>query len=441
MQVSVESIGGLQKRITVQVPSKEIEDEVTSRLKSLVSKVKIDGFRPGRVPYKVVQQRYDGQVRQEVLESVIQKTFYQALSQEKLRPAGGPDIKPQNVHPGQNFEYSATFEVYPEIELAPLDGLNLEKTVVEIQPADVDKMMEKLRVQQVTWQEVDRGGQEEDQLTLNFVGKIDGQPFEGGKAESHPIVLGSQTMIKGFEEQLIGMKKEEKKSIEVPFPEDYWKAELAGKPAVFDVEVIKVAEPILPDLDDEFAKKLGVSEGGIEALREDVKKNMALELDKKLHAINKEAVMNLLLEQNQIELPESLVKQEIQTIKQQSHAHHHHDHDHNHDHDHDHDHKVDDATIEQARKRVTLGILVGEVISKNDISVNSESCQKRVDDILQNIASSYDEPQKLIDAYKNSQEMMEKIRSLALEEEVVDFLMTSMNVTEKSVSFDEVMDS
>lgn len=429
MQVSVESIGGLQKRMTVQVPSNEIEQEVASRLKSLVSKVKIDGFRPGKVPYKVVKQRYDGQVRQEVLESVIQKTFYEALNQEKLRPAGGPDIKPGG-NSGENFEYSATFEVYPEIELKSLEGLDFEKTVVEIEDNDVSKMLEKLRVQRVTWQDVERGAKEEDQVTINFAGKIDGELFEGGQAENHPLVLGSNTMIKGFEEQLSGVRQGDKKSIEVAFPDDYWKAELAGKPAVFDVAVVKVAEPVLPELDDAFAKTLGVSEGGIQKLTEDVARNMRQELDKKLHTINKDAVMDLLMSQNPVELPKSLIDREAETIKQQYQQS---------DSQFAHMDLPQDLIAEQAVKRVTLGILVGEVISKNNLSIDSDACKVRIDALLENIASSYDEPEKLLAAYRGNREMMERIQSLALEEEVVELLMSSMNVREKTAGFDEIM--
>jgi len=431
MQISVESLGGLQKRLTIEVPSDEIEQEVTSKLKSLVAQVKVDGFRRGKVPFKVIQQRYDVQVRQEVLESVIQKSYFQALNQEKLRPAGGPDIKPgENNKPGENFEFSATFEVYPEVNLNSCEGEDFEKITVEITENDINKLLEKLQVQRVTWNSVDRGAQEEDQVILNFEGKIEGEVFEGGKADNHALVLGSNTMIAGFEEQLTGLTVGDKKIIKVSFPDDYWKAELAAKPAEFDIEIIKVSEPVLPEINDAFAEELGVADGGIEKLKQDVRGNMEMELDQKLRSQLKDSVLGLLIKKNEIDLPKSLIEHEVNALKQQ--------------------YKQNapnlaenqlplDEIEDQAKSRVSLGLLIAEVISKNDISANSDSCKARMDAILSNIASTYDDPETLISQYRNNKEAMQSIQSLALEDEVVDHLLSAMNVTEKSASFDEIM--
>jgi len=432
MQVSVESMGGLQKRLTVQVPSGEIDEQVDTKLRSLSFQVKVDGFRKGKVPFKVMQQRFDSQVRQEVLEEVIQKTYYEALSQEKLRPAGKPNIEPSKNKEG-DFEYSATFEIYPEIELNSCEGEAFEKVTAKIQATDVAKTLEKLQVARVTWKAVERKAKLEDQVVIDFEGKIEGELLEGGQADNHPLVLGSGTMIPGFEDQLVGVVTDEKKTLELSFPDDYAKKELAAKAVSFAIEVKSVSEPVLPELDDEFAKSLGVPDGGIDTLRNEVKDNMQLELDKKLKSMLKESVLDVLISKNEIDLPKSLVEQETNALMQQY---------------------IQsmqnspelasnqfpiDQLADQAKKRVTLGLLLGEVISKNNISADSESGKARMDAILNDIASTYDDPAKVIAEYREKKEAMDGIRSMVLEDEVVDHLLSSMNVSEKSSSFDEVM--
>ena len=429
MQVSVETTGGLERKITVQVPAERVEGEITSRLRDLARRVRMDGFRPGKVPFKVVQRQYDGQVRSEVVGDVMQQTLQEALIQEKLNPAGGPTIEPKNLTPGEALEYSATFEVYPEIELASFDSAAIERPVAEVTDADVDAMLEKLRVQRVTWDTVERAAKEEDQVTISFEGTIDGEPFNGGKADNVPVVLGAGRFIEGFETQLVGAKAGDQRTVEVDFPQDYAGKDVAGKHAVFAVNVIAVSEPKLPEIDDEFARSFGITDGGIEALRRDVRANMQRELDDAIRSRVKQQVMDALLDLNKIDLPKALVEEEIdrllkQTSEQQPEA-------------------MRNLNLprelfqEQANRRVSLGLLIGEVIRKNEIKLDAE----RVRTTLENFAETYEDPQEVISAYRKNRSLMREIEGHVIEEQVVDLLLGQARVTDKAMSFDELVNA
>jgi len=429
MQVSVETTDGLERKITVQVPAERVEGEITSRLRDLARRVRMDGFRPGKVPFKVVQRQYDGQVRSEVVGDVMQQTLQEALIQEKLNPAGGPKIEPKNLTPGEALEYSATFEVYPEIELAAFGSAAIERPAAEVTDADVDAMLEKLRVQRVTWDTVERAAKEEDQVTISFEGTIDGEPFNGGKADNVPVVLGAGRFIEGFETQLAGAKAGDQRTVEVDFPEDYAGKDVAGKHAVFAVNVITVSEPILPEIDDEFARSFGITDGGIEALRRDVRANMQRELDDAIRSRVKQQVMDALLDLNKIELPKALVEEEIdrllkQTSEQQPEA-------------------MRNLNLprelfqEQANRRVSLGLLIGEVIRKNEIKLDAE----RVRTTLENFAETYEDPQEVITTYRKNRSLMREIEGHVIEEQVVDLLLGQAQVTDKAMSFDELVNA
>ncbi len=427
MQVSVEQTGSLERKLTVQVPAERVEDEVTNRLRNLARRVRMDGFRPGKVPFKVVQKRYDGQVRGEVLSDLVQQTLTEALRQENLQPAGGPRIEPKQMEPGQALEYSAVFEVYPQIELASLENAEVEKPAAQVTDADVDKMLEKLRTQRATWDAVDRDAREGDQVMVNFEGTIDGEAFSGGKGEQVPIVLGAGSMIEGFEAQLVGAKSGDHRTVEVRFPDDYRAQEVAGKDAKFEVDVVTVSEPVLPELDDDFARAFGVAEGGADALRTEVRGNMERELAQKLRSKTKEQVLERLREANDIEIPKALVDEEITRLMAQATG--------------KRPEELKGLNLprevfeDRARQRVALGLLIGEVIKTNEVQLDAE----RVRETLDRVASSYEDPEEVKQAYRKNPSLRNDLEAHVMEDQVVDLLLGQMKIKEKQLAFDEVM--
>jgi len=428
MQVSVESISTLGRKITVQVPAARVDDAVDKKLKDLSHTVRLDGFRPGKVPMSVVKKKFSGQVRQEVMGEVLQTTLYEAINQENLKPAEGPKVDTVNMDPGKDLEYSASFDVYPEITLASLEGKSIEKVSATVDDMDLDKMFEKLQTQRVTWENVDRAAEEADQIIITFEGRIDGVPFDGGKADQDmPLVLGSGSMIPGFEEQLIGAKEGETKTIQVTFPEDYQGKEVAGKEAEFDVVVKKVNKPVLPEINDEFAKAYGVSEG-LETFKTEVRNNMERELASRLQAQAKSAVMDLLLEANDIEVPQALVDNEVESLMKQAIGN-------NPQVQKDVPSLPKELFVDQANKRVKLGLLVGEVIQANDIQVDKSMVKGK----LEEISGTYEHPAEVVKAYTESAELMQSLEGLVMEDQVVELLSAQVTVTEKTMTFDEIM--
>ncbi len=426
MQVSVETTSGLERRMTVEVPKEKIDQEVRSRLKSLASRAKLDGFRPGKVPMKVIEKRYGGQVQQEVLGDVMQSSFYEAISQEKLIPAGQPHIEPKEmVDNAKGLEFTATFEVYPEITLADMSQLNIEKSVVEITEQDIDNMVETVRKQQTSFKAADKKSENGDKVVIDFEGKIDNEPFEGGKAEEYPVLLGASRMIPGFEEQLVGVEAGQETTLSVNFPEEYHAPKLAGKAATFDVKVHRVEQPELPELNDEFATTMGVKEGGLQAFRDQVKENMQRELNNTIKNQLKQQVMDGLLQYNQFELPKALVDNEIHALveqRRQSMG--------------QHDIDIDRAAFEeQARRRVALGLILSEIIKQHQIKVSPAKLRE----LVEGIAASYESPDEVIKYYYGNKQRMNEIENYALEEEVVDWVISQASVTEKSATFDEIM--
>ena len=307
MQVSVETTSGLGRRMTVQIPAEQIDQKVESKLQQLARSVRLDGFRPGKVPLSVVKKRYESQVRSETAGELIASSYEQALQQQNLRPAGEPDIEQTRNQPGQALEYVVTFEVYPDVEPPEIADISIERPVVEVTGADVDNMLEKLRKQRVTWTKVERPSADGDRLEIDFKGTIDGQSFSGNSASNVPLELGSGSMIPGFEEQLTGSSAGERKTIEVTFPTDYASKEVAGKTAQFDVSVNAVAEAVLPELDDDFAKTFGVGDGGLDKLREEVRRNMTREMDAAVKSRVKQQVFEALLAKADIDVPAALI--------------------------------------------------------------------------------------------------------------------------------------
>jgi trigger factor len=431
MQVSVEATGGLERRMTVQVPAERIETEVENRLKSLTRTAKVAGFRPGKVPLKVVERKYGAQVRREVVGEVLQSSFFEAVQQEHLRPAGGPRIDAGELAPGQSLEYSATFEVYPEIGLAPLEGVKIERPVTEIGEDDIDRVIGSLRRQRITWQPVERPCQTEDRILIDFEGTIDAQPFAGNRGEQVPVTLGSGQMLKEFEGPLLGAKAGDRRSFDVSFPEEYPAKEVAGKTARFEVHITAVSEPKLPEVDEDFARSFGVSEGGVEALRSEVRQNMQRELEQTVRTKVKEQVMQVLLEKNPIELPQALIDEEIQRLTAQAKA------------------QAPDAIRgqafdlppalfeEQARRRVALGLLLAEVVKSAGVKLDAARVRKTVE----SLASTYDDPDEVIRWYYGNREMLAGVESLVMEDQVVDHILGQIEVVDKPAGFESLMNA
>jgi len=429
MQVSVTSTEGLERSMTVEVPADKINTEVQQRLKSMAGRVKIDGFRPGKVPFTVVQKRFSAQVREEVESEMLRSSFYEAIQQENLRPAGTPKIETA-ASVDDKFAFTATFEVYPEVKVEVPADMVVEKPAVEAGEADLDNMLDKLRKQRAGWEETDRAAEIGDQLVFDFLGKIDDEPFEGGEAKDYALELGSNRFIAGFEEQLVGTKASDEKDVNVTFPEDYQSEALAGKPAVFEVAVKKVNAPKLPDLEDpEFLKALGVEEGGIDALRSNVRESMERELKQKIAAHVKEQALDKLLDANPIELPSALVEDEIkqmadqarQSMGMQGEM--------------ELTDEIRNALGERARRRVGLGLLVGELIREKGFKAEAEKVRARIEEM----AESYEDPQSVLAWYYQDKTRLSGVEALVLEDQVVDWLLSEIKTEDVVKTFDDIM--
>ncbi len=430
MKVSVETLEGLERKITVQLPADKISQAVDAKIKEIAKSVKIDGFRPGKVPVKTVKKMYGDSVKQEVFGSLIESTYQEALVQEKIRAAGMPKIEAADAEDKEGMAYTATFEVYPEIKDVEMKKIKVVNQTCEIEDKDLDAMLEKLRSQKGGWKECKRKAKKGDQVICDFVGKIDGKEFEGGSGKDMTVVIGEGKMLKEFENGLKGMKTGEEQTVDVSFPDDYQGKEVAGKTAQFDLSVTKVSGPDLPEIDEAFAKEFGVEDGNVETLKSDVKSNMEKELAQKLKANNKNTVMDGLLKVNDVDVPAALVKDEIQALKKQAAQ------------NMGQELEKMDAKLfpdelfnEEAIRRVKLGVLVGEIIRNEKIEVD----EAKVDSTLLEIASSYDDPKEVTDYYNNNKQARANLEGMVLEDQVVDVILSKATVTEKALSFDNVM--
>lgn len=430
MQVSVETTQGLERRLTISVPAETVDVEVNNRLRQVSKTQRINGFRPGKVPPSVIQKRYGKSVRQEVAGEIMQRSFVDAIVAEKINPAGRPSFVAKSNEDGKELTFEATFEVYPEVELNNLDKITVERPDVEVTDADLEEMFETLQKQHQTWKENKRKSKKGDKLTLDFTGRIDGTEFEGGKAEGFELELGAGRMIPGFEKEITGMKAGEEKTIKVTFPDDYHAENLKGKEAEFDIVIHKTEGPVLPAVDDEFAKLFGVEEGGVEALREEVSKNMSRELSQAVKAKVKNQVLDGLLASHEVGLPSALVAQEIDVLRQQAMQRF--------------QGQMDPKNLpelpsemfkEQAERRVKIGLLLGEVIKVNELKVSNE----KVDELIATAASAYEDPQEVIEYYANNKELMQQMQNVALEEQAVEFLVEKANVKNKKANFKDIM--
>lgn len=429
MQVSIETLDGLERRMTVQVPSETVTQAVEKKLNDLRKTIKIDGFRPGKVPLKVVQQKFGGHIRQEVISDVIESSYHQAITQENVRPAGMPNIESVNSSDKEDMSYTATFEIYPEIEKLIFDTIKVEKPVAEVTDEDHEAMIQKLREQRKEWSEVKRQAATGDQVMVDFEGRIDGQIFEGGAGKDMPVEIGAGAMLEEFEAGLKGIKAGEEKHVEVNFPDDYHGKEVAGKKAEFTLRATRVSEAILPEVDVSLARSYGIEDGDLDKFRADVRDKMVNELTQKIKLQVKNAVMTGLLEENDIIAPSALVAEEVKSLKLEaakrmgkdiesidSSA------------------LPDDMFQQEADKRVRLGLLVGEVIKSENIELD----QDQVESTLAEMAAAYEQPDQLKEYYRQNKDARTSLESMVLEDQVVNHILSKAKVTEKQSSFEEM---
>lgn len=432
MQVSVETLKGLERKVTVSVPTEKVEEEVSLRLRNLARKVKIDGFRPGKVPMHVVVSRYSQSVREEVARDMVQSTLFEALQKNELTPAGYPYVEPEQIEKDKDFKYSATFEVLPKFEILELNQMPVELSRSEVTDKDVDNMLEKLREQNKEWHEVSRTVKNDDKVIIDFKGFVDDQPFEGGSAEGHELIIGSGSMIPGFEEGIIDHNKENPFDIKVSFPEDYGHKKLAGTEAVFSITIRNVMEGKLPELDDAFAEKFNIKNGGVDALKKDIKENMIRELDRRVSMMNREHLFDKLMEANVIDLPMALIDKEIEHLK----------HDMYHrlfGHEHHENEQIPDFPRElfeeQAKRRVHLGLVFSEYVKKHQIVATPD----KINATIEKFAGAYENPDELRSWYHSSKEHMAEIEALVIEDMVAEKIAEDAKINYQSKDYDSVM--
>jgi trigger factor len=431
MQVSLETTSGLERRLTVGIPAVQIETEVEKRLKDAAVNVRINGFRKGKVPMSVVKQRFGGGIRQEVVGDVINKSFYAAVQKENVKPAGQPSIQPKQIAIGKDLEYIATFEVYPTVTLSDLSAFEITRYNAAVTDADIGTMIEVLRKQQGTWSLVDSAAADGDQVNINFVGTKDGVEFAGGKADNQNLVLGSKSMIPGFEEGIVGLSAGAEKTLNLVFPSDYKAEELKGAAVRFDVTVNTVSSSQLPELNQDFFIKFGVEDGGEQQFREDVKSNMERELSNALKLKVKTQIMDALIASHATELPKALVASEISVLRDQmmqrfgGQA-----------------QSFDVKSLlpdtmfqDEAQRRVTLGLIVGEIINVTHLKPDA----KRVQLMIQEVASTYQEPREVVEYYNSNRDLLTGVESAVLEDQVVDHILATAKVVDQASTYDEII--
>lgn len=434
MQVTVEKPEqGLEHKMTVSFPADDVQTKVEQRLMEIRRTAKMDGFRPGKVPLNVVKKRHGAQVNQEIMGEALQRAFYDAVQQESLQVAGYPKFEELNENDNGNITFTASFEVYPEITLPEFSSVEVEAIESEVTDADVDDMINRLREQRMAWKpskSAAKKAKKDEQVIIDFVGKVDGEAFEGGSAENVPLEIGSGRMIPGFEDGIIGMKKGEEKQIEVTFPEDYHADSLKGKTATFDITVHSISTKQLPEIDEEFVQSFGVEEGTEEALKNEIKENMQQELAKAVEAQNRNAVMDAMQQVADVETPKSLVAQEAQSIMERTvqnmqqqgvDAK---------------DLKIDASNFEEdAAKRVKLGLLLGDIIKANKI----EATDEEVEAFISEQASSYEDPSEVVKWYAANPGARSEIRAVLVENKVAEKILAEAKVTTVTKSFQEVI--
>jgi trigger factor len=430
MATQLENTGNLERKLSMTIAMADIDREVDQRLRKLARTVKMAGFRPGKVPLKIVAQGYGGQVRAEVLGDIVGKAFSDGVAEHSLRVAGEPSIAPREGAPEGTLAFDATFEVYPDIEPPQRETLEVERVTCDVGDAEIDRTIEILRKQRATWKEVERAAADGDQVTIDFVGKIDDVAFEGGTAEGFSFVLGEGRMLADFENAVRGMKAGETRTAPVSFPEDYGSKELAGKTASFEITCTKVQEAELPAVDADFARSLGQADGDVAAMRDDIRRNLEREVSQRVRARTKGNVMESLARASTFELPRSLVRSESEALAERA--------------------RNDlaargvdvkdipvpaEAFAEQAERRVRLGLLVGEIVRREKLQARPEQIRAQIEEFAQ----AYENPAEVVRHYFSDRNRLGEIEALVIEQNVVDWVLGGAKVAEKKLSFDELM--
>lgn len=430
-QTNPATANSLERNLMLSLPATSIESEITSRLKRIAKTAKMSGFRPGKVPFNIVANQYGFQVRQEVMSDVVQRSFAEEVQKQQLRVAGMPRFAPANSgDAADKFEFTATFEIYPEVKVGALTGVTLDRPEVTVTVADVDNTIETLRKQRASYDKTERASQKGDFMVIDFVGTLDGTPFQGGDAENFGVVLGEGRMLPDFEAALVGMKGADEKSFDLTFPADY-QAELAGKTAQFKVTAKVVNAPKLPVVDAEFAKTLGVADGNVETMRAEIRANLERELKKRLQAKAKDQVMDALANVSELVLPRTLVDNEVVRLQEQA---------------------VQDLQsrgmttkdlqlpaelfVERAEKRVKLGLILGEVVKQNDLRAKPEQVRSMVEEH----AESFEDPAQMVRWYYSDPQRLGEVEAMVIEDNVVSWASQQMSVAGSPKSFDEVME-
>lgn len=429
---SVETLGALERRLNAFIPQQQLRGEIEARLKRLGRTAKLHGFRPGKVPFKILQQQYGAQVHQEVLGDALQRSFTEAAQANSLKVAGYPDFEVKTADPAaEQIEYSATFEVYPEVVLGDIGAESVERATYTMSDADVDSTINTLRKQRAVFEPTNRAAQNEDQVRIDFTGKLDGAVFEGGEATDFAVVLGTGRMLPDFENAIIGMKAGEIKSFDMTFPEDYHGKDVAGKQVTFTITLHGVEAPRLPELDAEFARSLGVEDGDVTKLKTEIRDNLAREVERRLKVHNKNNAMDLLLKVAQLEAPKALVDSEVQNLVQQS----------------MHDMRERGVKIpqgaslppelftERAQKRVKLGLILTELVKQQDLNAKPE----QVKALVRDYAQSFEHPEEVVKWHYGDPSRLQEVKNMVLEDNVVAWVMRAAKITDRVIEFNELM--
>lgn len=428
MQVSVETTRDLERKLTVQLPSEQFQKAFEARLQSLAKTTRLAGFRPGKVPLKVIRQKFGNSVKQEILSDFVQRGYGEAVRQKNLKPAGLPKIDAKPPEQGDDFTFTAVFEVYPEIKLVDLKKLSIVRPNVAITDSDVDAMVEKLRRQQATWEAVDRAAGMDDQVVIDFQGTIDGEPFEGGKGEDVALVLGSKRMIEGFESELVGVKPAEIRTFKIKFPKDYANESLRGQKAQFQVTCKEVQAKVLPEVDEAFIQSFGTEDGQLETFRGQLKDHMSRELEENLQRYIRRQITDGLLKLHEVKLPNVMVDSEVRQLQQQTFQR----------------LGLKDADLDQlprepfeeeARRRVALGLLMGEIVKQQQVKVDIQEVKA----LIEKTAENYQNSEQMVQYYMSDTEARRHFENIAIENRVMDDLLAVAKVSEKNMSFDELL--
>ena len=429
MQVSVEKTSELSRKMTVTLPEEMVQEKISQRLNSMAKHAKVDGFRPGKVPHHVIKKMFGASVRQDVAGDLIESTYPEALQSENLRPASSPYI--DLLEETDGFKYTAVFEVYPEVSLENMNQVEVAKPVSEVTQADVDDMIDKLRRQKMTWTEVERASQTNDRLTINFAGVTEGENFTNGTVENYSVEIGAGQMIPGFEDNLVGLVAGAEKIFEITFPEEYGNQNLAGKLAEFTVTVSRVEEPVLPEINAEFIESYASVAESIEEFRQEIQANMERELQRALKEKTKNAVVDALCDKIQFAIPTAFIDSEVERLmkpyvdmakKQKL--------------------KLEDLDItranfeDEARQRIAASLILGKIIEEQKIEVNPDLVRAAVEDL----ATSYESPSEVVNYYYADKKRLADVENMVLENQVIDWVLGQVKVTDQAVSFKDAMD-